>query len=195
MNHYDDLQRFKDKTRTQNLEFKDLSAQTTAHERGEWAILEQLSPSSDEASASGLGVGGSVSQIVPQPVAADAFVPHDLPPLRPAEREGYAHEKRASSIMQSVSTQMITDPEPEAAPAPVEVPQSVVEPRAAPRIVAAPPAPAPQPAARQPAPAAAQNASYSHLFAPKTAEIVGKAEKEEKDQPLKSLLERIASCR
>ena len=193
MNHYDDLQRFKDKTHTQNLEFKDLSAQTTAHERGEWAILEQLSPSTDQDST--LALGGSVSLSVPQPVAPDAFVPHDVPPQQLSRRDRHPHEKRATSIMQSVSTQMThePEPEPEAAPEPLiaEVP-----PQAAPRLVAAPAVSAPQPAARQPAPAATpQNASYSHLFTPKTAEIVGKADKEEKDQPLKSLLERIASCR
>jgi hypothetical protein len=193
MNHYDDLQRFKDKTRTQNLEFKDLSAQTTAHERGDWAILEQLSPSTDEVSS--LGVGGSVSQVVPQPVSADAFVPHEVPQLRPAVPDMQPHERHASSIMQSVTSQMAQQPEPEAPAQTVEAPL-VVTPPQAPRVVAAPPAPAPQPVARKPAQTtAAENNSYSHLFAPKTAEIVGKADKEEKDQPLKSLLERIASCR
>jgi len=44
MNHYDDLQRFKDKTRTQKLAFKDLSGQSSVAERGDWAIINQLSP-------------------------------------------------------------------------------------------------------------------------------------------------------
>ena len=48
MNHYDDLQRFKDKTHTQNLTFKDLSGQSSVAERGDWAIMNQLVPSADE---------------------------------------------------------------------------------------------------------------------------------------------------
>ncbi len=43
MNHYDDLQRFKEKTRTQSLDFKDLSSHATAREQGDWVILNQLS--------------------------------------------------------------------------------------------------------------------------------------------------------
>lgn len=34
MNHYDDLQRFKEKTRTQSLDFKDLSSHAAARETG-----------------------------------------------------------------------------------------------------------------------------------------------------------------
>lgn len=196
MNQYDDLQQFKDKTRTQNLDFKDLSTQTTAHERGDWSILEQLSPSTDEASS--LAIGGSVSQVVPQPVAADAFVSHE-PPVQPAMRDAPAQEPRAAtSIMQSVSTQM-TPPAVEHAAPQASIQQPAVQPTPAiqpptPRVIAAPPAP--QPVARRPEPAATtESTSYSHLFAPKTAEAVGKEEKQDKDQPLKSLLERIASCR
>ena len=44
MNHYDDLQRFQEKTRTQNLKFQDLSSQAATREHGDWAILNQLNP-------------------------------------------------------------------------------------------------------------------------------------------------------
>ncbi|HEY2454944.1 MAG TPA: cellulose biosynthesis protein BcsO [Scandinavium sp.] len=182
MNHYDDLQRFKEKTRTQSLEFKDLSAQTAARDRGDWAILDQLSPPTEKESP--LAMGGSVSQIVPQPVAADAFAAHDAQPV---------HESRSTSIMQSVSTQMTPKVEPEAAPAPVSAPITKPEPvvqTAAPLVE-----PTPPPVARPPKPVTPEAVNYSRLFAPKTADVPGKAEKEEKDQPLKSLLERISSCR
>jgi hypothetical protein len=33
MNHYDDLQRFQEKTRTQNLKFQDLSSQAATREQ------------------------------------------------------------------------------------------------------------------------------------------------------------------
>ncbi|MCM0836879.1 cellulose biosynthesis protein BcsO, partial [Klebsiella pneumoniae] len=59
----------------------------------------------------------------------------------------------------------------------------------APSIPASEPAMAPPPRmAPRPAPAAE---NYAHLFAAKSAEPVAK----NKDQPLKPLLERIATCR
>lgn len=193
MNHYDDLQRFKDKTRTQSLEFKDLSAQSAARERGDWAILDQLSPQTKKETT--LAVGGSVSQVVPQPVSADAFVPHDAPPARVTSSYEPVPESRAASIMQSVSTQMTpnVEPVPEAAPVvkPEPLPQAVAPQAVTPQVDHAP-----QPAVRAQAPATPPEAvNYSRLFAPKSTAIADKAEKEEKDQPLKSLLERIASCR
>ncbi|MGU3525403.1 cellulose biosynthesis protein BcsO [Enterobacteriaceae bacterium C23F] len=192
MNHYDDLQRFKDKTRTQSLEFKDLSAQSAARERGDWAILDQLSPQTEKETT--LAVGGSVSQVVPQPVSADAFAPHDVPPVRVVSSQELPHETRAASIMQSVSTQMT--PPSEAEPAPVRAPAPVAKPEPDIRAITPQADPAPQPEARPPVRAEAPEAvNYSRLFAPKSTVIADKAEKEEKDQPLKSLLERIASCR
>lgn len=188
MNHYDDLQRFKDKTRTQSLEFKDLSAQSAARERGDWAILDQLSPQTKKETT--LAAGGSVSQVVPQPVSADAFVPHDVPPARVVSSSEHAAESHTASIMQSVSTQMASnaEPTPEAAP--------VVKPEPVPQTVAPQADYVPQPAARAQTPAILPEAvNYARLFAPQSTAIADKAEKEEKDQPLKSLLERIASCR
>ncbi len=48
MNHYDDLQRFQEKTRTQNLNFQDLSSQAATREHGDWAILNQLNPGAEK---------------------------------------------------------------------------------------------------------------------------------------------------
>lgn len=48
MNHYDDLQRFQEKTRTQNLKFQDLSSQAATREHGDWAILNQLNPGAEK---------------------------------------------------------------------------------------------------------------------------------------------------
>lgn len=59
MNHYDDLQRFQEKTRTQNLKFQDLSSQAATREHGDWAILNQLNP--DAGKPASLALGGSVS--------------------------------------------------------------------------------------------------------------------------------------
>ena len=176
MNHYDDLQRFQEKTRTQNLNFQDLSSQAATREHGDWAILNQLNPGAEKSSS--LALGGSVSAPLPQSVPADLF----------------------RQVEAAVAAAPASDPVASAAPA---APQPVVETAAAapepvrqePAVAPAPPIPAPEPAmapppriAPRPAPAAE---NYAHLFAAKSAEPVAK----NKDQPLKSLLERIATCR
>ncbi|HCB0617341.1 TPA: cellulose biosynthesis protein BcsO [Klebsiella quasipneumoniae subsp. quasipneumoniae] len=176
MNHYDDLQRFQEKTRTQNLKFQDLSSQAATREHGDWAILNQLNPGAEKPSS--LALGGSVSAPLPQSVPADLF----------------------RQVEAAVAAAPASDPVAPAAPA---APQPVVETAAAapepvrqePAVAPAPPIPAPEPAmapppriAPRPAPAAE---NYAHLFAAKSAEPVTK----NKDQPLKSLLERIATCR
>ncbi|BBR81182.1 TPA: cellulose biosynthesis protein BcsO [Klebsiella quasipneumoniae subsp. quasipneumoniae] len=176
MNHYDDLQRFQEKTRTQNLKFQDLSSQAATREHGDWAILNQLNPGAEKPSS--LALGGSVSAPLPQSVPADLF----------------------RQVEAAVAAAPASDPVASAAPA---APQPVVEAAAAapepvrqePAVAPAPPIPAPEPAmappprmAPRPAPAAE---NYAHLFAAKSAEPVTK----NKDQPLKSLLERIATCR
>lgn len=71
MSHYDDLQRFQEKTRTQNLNFQDLSSQAATREHGDWAILNQLNPGAEKPSS--LALGGSVSAPLPQSVPADLF--------------------------------------------------------------------------------------------------------------------------
>ncbi|HBZ8782016.1 TPA: cellulose biosynthesis protein BcsO, partial [Klebsiella pneumoniae] len=71
MNHYDDLQRFQEKSRTQNLNFQDLSSQAATREHGDWAILNQLNPGAEKSSS--LALGGSVSAPLPQSVPADLF--------------------------------------------------------------------------------------------------------------------------
>ncbi|HCA9780367.1 TPA: cellulose biosynthesis protein BcsO [Klebsiella quasipneumoniae subsp. similipneumoniae] len=158
MNHYDDLQRFQEKTRTQNLNFQDLSSQAATREHGDWAILNQLNPGAEKPSS--LALGGSVSAPLPQSVPADLFHQIEAAPQPAVETATAAPEP----VRQ----------EPAVTPAP-SIP--------APEPVMAPPRMAPRPAPT------AEN--YAHLFAAKSAEPVAK----NKDQPLKSLLERIATCR
>lgn len=172
MNHYDDLQRFQEKTRTQNLNFQDLSSQAATREHGDWAILNQLNPGAEKPSS--LALGGSVSAPLPQSVPADLF----------------------RQVEAAVAAAPTSDPVVSAASAAPATSQPVVEtaaaapePTPAPSIPASEPAMAPPPRmAPRPAPAAE---NYAHLFAAKSAEPVAK----NKDQPLKSLLERIATCR
>jgi hypothetical protein len=190
MNHYDDLQRFKEKTRTQSLHFKDLSSQSAAREQGDWVILNQLAPGEKESS---LAMGGSVSLPLPQQVPADTFLWVEAAPAQAALEP----------------TPPILTPEPTpaaavvvpAAVAPSPVAQAAAPAEAVPAIPAAAPIPAPAPAtapapSMSPPPSAAPRPlpaaeGYAHLFATKVAEPAAK----DKDQPLKSLLERIATCR
>lgn len=178
MNHYDDLQRFKDKTRTQQHDFVDLSSQNLASEHGNWAIINQLAPVTEE---SALAMGGHVSLAIPQAVDPDLFAirEHHAPVAEPVNTPVPASS--APSIFQGVASQLA------AAPAALSVPPAapVAAPVEQPDVTLAKPAAAPKAA-----PAAPVN--FSQLFAPKAAETKDKVEK---NQPLKSLLERIASCR
>ncbi|HFP9389071.1 TPA: cellulose biosynthesis protein BcsO [Raoultella planticola] len=200
MNHYDDLQRFKEKTRTQSLDFKDLSSHAAAREQGDWVILNQLSPGEEKESS--LAMGGSVSLPIPQPVPTDMFhwveaqpahtplpsspvapapvmpppvsvsAPHD--PLSVAENTRVAEPAPAMAVPLAPAPAVAPDPAPAVASAP------------APAV-----APAPPVAVRPAVPSVQAAEGYAHLFAAKAVEPVAK----NKDQPLKSLLERIATCR
>ena len=178
MNHYDDLQRFQEKTRTQNLKFQDLSSQAATRVHGDWAILNQLNPGAEKPSS--LALGGSVSAPLPQSVPADLF-----------------HQIEAAVAAAPASASVVpAAPAAPAAPQPaVETATAAPEPvRQEPAVTPAPSIPAPEPAMAPPrmAPRPAPTAeNYAHLFAAKSAEPVAK----NKDQPLKSLLERIATCR
>ena len=178
MNHYDDLQRFQEKTRTQNLKFQDLSSQAATREHGDWAILNQLNPGAEKPSS--LALGGSVSAPLPQSVPADLF-----------------HQIEAAVAAAPASASVVpAAPAAPAAPQPaVETATAAPEPvRQQPAVTPAPSIPAPEPAMAPPrmAPRPAPTAeNYAHLFAAKSAEPVAK----NNDQPLKSLLERIATCR
>ncbi|HBT4802620.1 TPA: cellulose biosynthesis protein BcsO [Klebsiella quasipneumoniae subsp. similipneumoniae] len=178
MNHYDDLQRFQEKTRTQNLKFQDLSSQAATREHGDWAILNQLNPGAEKPSS--LALGGSVSAPLPQSVPADLF--HQI--------EAAVAAAPASASVVPAAPAAPAAPQPAVATA-TAAPEPV---RQEPAVTPAPSIPAPEPAmvpprmAPRPAPTAE---NYAHLFAAKSAEPVAK----NKDQPLKSLLERIATCR
>jgi hypothetical protein len=184
MNHYDDLQRFKEKTRTHSLPFKDLSSETGAGEKGDWVILNQLVPAEE---ASSLAIGGSVSLPLPQRVPADMF--HQV------ERAAVQTAQVASSVTLSVMIPGLVAPSaPQSVPAMSHIAPVAVEPVAqagkdASRQAVSQPAAAlsdhvSAPAARSRPAIAPIAEGFAHLFAAK-----------DKALPLKSLLERIATCR
>ncbi len=163
MNHYDDLQRFKDKTRNQKHNFKDLSAQNPGSDQGNWTLIQQLSPTTDEST---LTMGGHVSLPVPQSVEPDLFARTEN---APAANVSEPAPIPAPSIFQGVANQLAT--------------------------VTPPPVPVPTPTPVRALPAGEVKSAavnYAQLFAAKAPEAKPKTEK---NQPLHSLLERIASCR
>ena len=70
MKSYDDLQRFKEKTQTNHIEFKDMSEQTKNSDNTNWAIIKQLM--TDDAEPT-LGNGQRIDVAAPQPVGEDVF--------------------------------------------------------------------------------------------------------------------------
>lgn len=70
MKSYDDLQRFKEKTLTNHIEFKDMSEQTRNADQTNWAIIRQLM---NEGAEPALGNGQRTDVAAPQPAAADLF--------------------------------------------------------------------------------------------------------------------------
>lgn len=205
MKNYDDLQRFKDKTRTGDIHFKDLSAQNKQASSSSWAIINQLAGVDSDAV---LAKAGSVAVPVPQAVKPGeldaAFASLTKTPV--AEPAGSAPsilqsitsgsaDKEAQTQLHPASPSLFDQLRPEAAPR-AAVKETPVA--AAPSAFHSAPALAPVPAS-VPVPAAAVNTPkpaepvrFEQLFATKTS---GRASHPVKDLPLQPLLEKIASCR
>jgi len=205
MKNYDDLQRFKDKTRTGDINFKDLSAQNKQASNSGWAIINQLAGVDSDAA---LAKAGSVAVPVPQamkpgeldaafasltktPVAEPAG---SAPSILQSITSGSA-DKEAQTQLHPASPSLFDQLRPEAAPQ-AAVKETPVA--AAPSAFHSAPALAPVPAS-VPVPAAAVNTPkpaepvrFEQLFATKTS---GRASHPVKDLPLQPLLEKIASCR
>ncbi|QGU16860.1 cellulose biosynthesis protein BcsO [Leclercia sp. 119287] len=205
MKNYDDLQRFKDKTRTGDIHFKDLSAQNKQASSSGWAIINQLAGVDSDAV---LAKAGSVAVPVPQAIKPGeldaAFASLTKTPV--AEPAGSAPsilqsitsgsaDKEAQTQLHPASPSLFDQLRPEAAPR-AAVKETPVA--AAPSAFHSAPALAPVPAS-VPVPAAAVNTPkpaepvrFEQLFATKTS---GRASHPVKDLPLQPLLEKIASCR
>jgi len=79
-NNYDDLQRFKEKTQTLDIDFKDMSGQTQeAAEHSKWALIRQLAK---EEHQTPFGGGERIDLPQPQPLRGDEFTAP--PPGAPA---------------------------------------------------------------------------------------------------------------
>ncbi|POU71710.1 cellulose biosynthesis protein BcsO [Leclercia sp. LSNIH6] len=179
MKNYDDLQRFKDKTRTGDINFKDLSAQNKQASSSGWAIINQLAGVNNDAA---LAKAGSVAVPVPQ-----AVQPGELDAAFASLTKAPAVS--SPSIMQSMNGDRAEKE------APIQPAPSLFD-QLKPEVASQPPvkeSPAPQPEVRAtPAPKPAEPVRFELLFATKASE---RASHPVKDLPLQPLLEKIASCR
>lgn len=201
MKNYDDLQRFKDKTRTGDIHFKDLSAQNKQASNSGWAIINQLAGVDSDAA---LAKAGSVTVPVPQAVKPGeldaAFASLTKTPV--AEPAGSAPSIMQSLQVESADNTAQTQLNP-AAPSlfdqlrPEATPHATVKETpvaAAPSAFHPAPALAPvqAPAETVTPPKPAEPVRFDQLFATKTSAT---ASHPVKDLPLQPLLEKIASCR
>ena len=201
MKNYDDLQRFKDKTRTGDINFKDLSAQNKQASNSGWAIINQLAGVDSDAA---LAKAGSVAVPVPQAVKPGeldaAFASLTKTPV--AEPAGSAPsimqslqvesaDKTAQTQLNPAALSLFDQLRPEATPhatvkeTPVAAAPSAFHP--APAL-----APVQAPAETVTPPKPAEPVRFEQLFATKTSAT---ASHPVKDLPLQPLLEKIASCR
>jgi len=217
MKNYDDLQRFKDKTRTGDINFKDLSAQNKQASNSGWAIINQLAGVDSDAA---LAKAGSVAVPVPQamkPGELDAaFASLTKTPAAepvgsaPSILQSLSHDKAenaAQTQRHPAAPSLFEQLHPEATPhasvkeTPVAAapsafhPAPALAPAPAPAQAVAPlhaSAPAQAPAEAVAPPKPAEPVRFDQLFATKTS---GRASHPVKDLPLQPLLEKIASCR
>ncbi|WP_313621316.1 cellulose biosynthesis protein BcsO [Pantoea septica] len=179
MKNYDDLQRFKEKTQTLDIAFKDMSGQLQEPaENSQWALIRQLA---NEDASTPFSGSQRIDLPQPQPLRGDEFRASAASPLmrQPAASQPVGAR---SSILDS-----LTDRAPAAAtprsslfPAP---PEAVAPPPAA--SVSAPPVQAFS------LPAAAPVRRFGGLFRARHSEPVSLP----KETLLKPLLEKIALCR
>jgi len=208
MKNYDDLQRFKEKTQTLDIDFKDMSGQAQSADHHQWAILRQLS--TDDAPE--LGQGQRIDLPQPQPVGPEAFAAPAIPavPRAPAENGAALLTSLAATapVREAApgSSALFPPPPPKRAPAampaaalverqragslfPPPLSEPVMARSAAPQPPASAVPVAAAPAAAPVAPPA--SARFSTLFRSRPAEPAVLS----KETLLKPLLEKIALCR
>ncbi|WP_313655857.1 cellulose biosynthesis protein BcsO [Pantoea sp.] len=192
-NDYDDLQRFKEKTQTLDIDFKDMSGQAQeAAEHSKWALIRQLAKEENQTPFSG---GQRIDLPQPQPLRGDEFTapPPEAPP-RPATLSAQPALSAGTSILDSLSGSPMPAPGRAAnhtaslfPPPPPR--QPLAQPQAAERVapVHAATVAEPQPAL-SPAASASEPGRFGALFRPRETPLP-------KETLLKPLLEKIALCR
>lgn len=165
MKNYDDLQRFKEKTKTLDIAFKDMSGQSQEADHSQWAIIRQLATDNGPE----LGSGQRIDLPQPQPIRGDEFTApvqaalEVVAPVASTPRGSILDSLAATAPVESAPATSPTGvsslfpPAPAAKPAPSVLTQAPkvthVERQATTSLF--PPAPAKPAAAVAPAPAAA----------------------------------------
>lgn len=165
MKSYDDLQRFKEKTQTDHIEFKDMSEQSLNSDTTNWAIIKQLL--NDDA-GSVLEKSQRIDVAAPQPIDPSSFAPPPAPvaaaPAKPAV-QSFATTTAASggSLLDSISSSLKSAAA--AAAAPVTAPPALASAAHAQHPGLTPAETAAESAALRPAPVAQiTSAAGSSLF-------------------------------
>jgi len=200
MKNYDDLQRFKEKTQTLDIAFKDMSGQTQeAAEHSKWALIRQLAK---EEHQTPLGGGQRIDLPQPQPLRGDEFSASPSPTVRQAAPEAQPAHAARSSLLDSLAN---SSPQAErvakSGPSSLFPPPPPAPPVADAALTQQPAHAADLPSAGapvQPAPAAdlqtasgTQPGRFGALFRSRDSEPVSLS----KETLLKPLLEKIALCR
>ncbi|MCX3307594.1 cellulose biosynthesis protein BcsO [Pantoea vagans] len=189
-NNYDDLQRFKEKTQTLDIDFKDMSGQAQeAAEHSKWALIRQLAKEDHQTS---LGGGQRIDLPQPQPLRGDEFTaPPPEAPARPATLSAQPTTSARSSILDSLSGSSLP-----AARTAERDPSSLFPPPPPPqkRVAAEPVAvshPQPVRPAIKPVTPHSEPERFGALFRSRDSEPSNLP----KETLLKPLLEKIALCR
>ncbi|MGD9426586.1 cellulose biosynthesis protein BcsO [Pantoea sp. NSTU24] len=191
-NDYDDLQRFKEKTQTLDIDFKDMSGQAQeAAEHSKWALIRQLAKEENQTPFSG---GQRIDLPQPQPLRGDEFTapPPEAPP-RHATLSAQPALGAGTSILDSLSGSTMPAParaeNHTASLFPPPPPQPLTQPQAAPPVAPVQTATVaePQPAI-SPAASTSEPGRFGALFRPRETQLP-------KETLLKPLLEKIALCR
>lgn len=189
-NNYDDLQRFKEKTQTLDIDFKDMSGQAQeAAEHSKWALIRQLAKEDHQTS---LGGGQRIDLPQPQPLRGDEFTaPPPEAPARPATLSAQPTTSARSAILDSLSGSSLP-----AARTAERDPSSLFPPPPPPqkRVAAEPVAvshPQPVRPAIKPVTPHSEPERFGALFRSRDSEPSNLP----KETLLKPLLEKIALCR
>lgn len=186
MKNYDDLQRFKEKTQTLDIAFKDMSGQLQEPaENSQWTLIRQLA--NNEETSTPFSGSQRIDLPQPQPLRGDEF---HARAAAPALRQPLAV---APAAARSTLLDSLTGSAPAAA-APARA--SLFPPPPEPMLAPVEPAPAsalPAPAVSAPsaAPRAAPERRFGGLFRARHSEPASLP----KETLLKPLLEKIALCR
>lgn len=198
MKSYDDLQRFKEKLKTKNIDFKDMSEQLFHANDTRWAVIKQLM---NENAGSEWHIGQRIG--VPQAVEPDAFMApkRDKKTAMAGSNPPTAAKITGASLLDSIAASM-PPPETTSAVVRTETPPPVAQKAAVSNLtllkqlasvpVSPPSSAMPAAATGAEMPATPIKPAYRQLFrSPATSASDAMA----KETLLKPLLEKIALCR